>query len=145
MEKEIKLRFIYVVEGQVAAEDVDTYFYTYLPDVETEVADLHTGHRVTDIPSLHQSIRITGSSITSSATLAAIIRDYLQHRKSKIVICGSNKQVQYEGPSLQTDNAEIAVVINSLTDDCGEDGLTIMSFHLPHGFGSKVRFPRAQL
>ena len=132
MEKNVKLRFIYIVEGQVAAEDVDTYFYACLPNVETEVADLHTGHRVTDIPSLDQSVRITGSSIASCATLAAIISDYLQHRKSRIVICGTNKQVQYDGPSLQTDNAEIAVVINSLTEDCGEDGLTIMSLHLPH-------------
>ena len=132
MEKNVKLRFIYIVEEHVAAEDVDTYFYTYLPNVETEVADLHTGHRITDIPSLGQSIRISGSSIASCATLAAIIRNYLQHRKSRIVIYGTNKHVQYEGPSLQTDNAEIAVVLNSLMEDCGDDGLTIMSFHLPH-------------
>ena len=89
MEKNVKLCFIYIVEGHVAAENVDTHFYTYLPNVETEVADLHTGHRV---------------SMASGATLAAIIRDYLQHRKSKIVIYGTNKHVQYDGPSLQTES-----------------------------------------
>lgn len=131
MEKKIKLRFVYVVEGHVAAENVDTYFYTYLPNVETELTDLHTGHRVTDIPPLDQTISVKGTSVASCTTLAAIIRDYLQHRKSRIVIYGPHEYREYEGPTLKTDTAEIAAVIFSLTEDSGEDGLTIMSFHLP--------------
>lgn len=131
MQKETKLRFAYVVQGQVAAGNVDTYFYSYLPNVQTEVTDLHTGRRATEIPSLDQAVSVTGSSIASGATLAAIIRYYLQGRKSRIVIEGTNKHFEYQGPDLKTDTAEIEAVIYTLMEDSGEDSLIIMSYHLP--------------
>lgn len=131
MQKETKLRFVYIVEGCVAARDVDTYFYSCLPKVETEVTDLHTGRRVTDIPRLDQSISVTGRSTLLGATLAAVIKDYLQERKSRIVIEGTNKHFEYEGPNLQTDTSEIEAVIYNLTKDSGTDSLIIMSYHLP--------------
>jgi NADPH-dependent 2,4-dienoyl-CoA reductase/sulfur reductase-like enzyme len=130
VEEKTKIGFTYIVEGPVARGNVDTYFYSYLPDLQTEVIDLHTGSPVTDIPPAEQSIRVTGSSTVSYATLAAIIQDYLRDRKSKIVIEGKKKRVEYQGPKLKTKAEEIEAMIYSLRKDSAENNLTIMAYHL---------------
>ena len=129
MEKS-KLHFTYIVEGPVAVGNVDTYFYWHIPVVQTEVLDLYSGRPVTGIPSAEQAISVTGSSLVPCATLAAIVKDYLQNRKSRIVIEGTDKQVEYKGPKLKTKIEEIENMIYSLTRDSGENGLIIMAYHL---------------
>jgi hypothetical protein len=130
MEKKTKLHFTYIVEGPVAVGNVDTYFYSHISIVQTEVIDLYTGRPVTSIPPTEQSIRVTGSSIVPCATLAAIIKNYLLNRKSRIVIEGTGKQVEYKGPKLKTKIEEIEKMIYSLTRDSGENGLLIMAYRL---------------
>ena len=129
MEKS-KLHFTYIVEGPVAVGNVDTYFYWHIPIVQTEVLDLYSGRTVTDIPSAEQAISVTGSSLVPCATLAAIVKDYLQNRKSRIVIEGTDKQVEYKGPKLKTKIEEIENMIYRLTRDSCENGLIIMAYHL---------------
>ena len=128
MEQKTKLHFTYVVEGPVAVGNVDTYFYSNISVVQTEVIDLHIGRPITSIPPTEQSIRVTGSSIVSCATLAGIIKKYLQNRKSRIVIEGTDQQVEYKGPELKTKIEEIEKMIYSLTRDSGENGLLIMAY-----------------
>jgi hypothetical protein len=130
MEKKTKLHFTYIVEGPGAVGNVDTYFYSHIPVVQTEVIDLYTGRPVTGIPPTEQSISVTGSSIVPCATLAAIIKNHLQNRKSRIVIEGTDKQVEYKGPKLKTKIEEIEKMIYSLTRGSGENGLLIMAYHL---------------
>jgi hypothetical protein len=130
MEKKTKLHFTYIVEGPVAVGNVDSYFYSHIPIVQTEVIDLYTGRPVTDIPPTEQSISVTGSSIVSCPRLAAIIKNYLQNRKSRILIEGKDTQVEYKGPKLKTKIDEIEKKIYRLTRDSGEDGLLIMAYNL---------------
>lgn len=129
MEKKIQLSFTYIIEGHVAAGNIDTYFHSQLPNVEAQVIDTHTGRPVTDIPPVEQAVRVMGSTSVSSATLAGIIREYLQSRghKIKISIAGTNKHIVYEGPNLQADAAEIEAMIDRLVDEGGENGLEITS------------------
>jgi hypothetical protein len=129
MEKKIHLLFTYIIEGHVAAGNIDTYFYSHLPNVETQVVDMNTGRPVTDIPPIEQTITVTGSTFVSPATIAVIIRDYLQSRsrKIKLSVVGTNKHIEYEGPNLMADAAEIEATINRLASEGGEDDIEITS------------------
>lgn len=127
MDKNVHLRFVYIIEGSVAAGGIDTYFYSHLPNVETEVTDTITGRPVTDIPPIEQTIKVTGSTTASSATVARIIRDYLQsrERKIKIAIEGTDKHVVYKGPNLKADTTEIEEKIDKLNSEAGMGYLVI--------------------
>jgi len=127
MEKKVNLRFVYVIEGLVASGNVDTYFYSHLPRVETEVLDKLTQEPVTDIPPPEQAVTVRGSSAVSCSMLAEIINDYLRSRsrKTTITIEGPKKSVVYEGPGLQASKKDIEVTIGELTKDLDGDCLII--------------------
>jgi hypothetical protein len=126
----MKVHFSYIIDGYVATANVDTYFYSFLPNVQTEVTDLRTGHRVTDIPPVEQSVRVTGMSDVPTETVAAIISEYLRgDRRSRVVLEGSDKRIEYTGPNLKTSPAQIEESIHSLLTD-GNNSLTVMSYHL---------------
>jgi hypothetical protein len=125
----MKVHFSYIIDGYVATSSVDTYFYSFLPNVQTEVTDLRTGRPVTDIPPLEQSVRVTGMSDLPSDKVAAIISEYLKgDRRSRIVLEGPDKRIEYTGPDLKASPAQIEESIRSLITD-RNDSLTVMSYH----------------
>jgi len=130
VEKTITISFAYVIDGSVAFGNVDTYFYSHLPHVETEVLNRRTGSAIADICLLEQVI-VRGNSTLSCTALAAIIKGYLnsRNRRTAITIEGGSKRVEYEGPTLEIDSKDIESAICALTDHT--DCISIDAHYLP--------------
>lgn len=141
MGKNIHLRFVYVIEGAVASGNIDTYFYSHFPHVETQVIDKNTGRPVTDIPPVEQAVKVAGSTTVSSALAAGIIRDYLQSRERKITIAieGIDKQVKYEGPNLKAGVTEIEEMIDKLNSEARGGYLVITATYLSSMYDDDIQ------
>jgi hypothetical protein len=130
------------LKGHHPVGNIDTRFYHSLPAVEKqeivsrdEKQDI-VGHDCkigTPVSNVEQIVMVIGSTILTSATLAGVIKAYLESRRRKIKISieGSDRHIEYEGPNLKKDVAEIELMIERLAEEGGKNTLDIVSVHLP--------------
>jgi len=98
-------------------------FYNYrLPNVKVDHIDLMTKRRNGPVHGgTDQILMFIGSTILSSATIATIVKAWIEGKRRKITITASSdkKRLEYEGPDIALDSATIAAMIEKLGEDSG--------------------------
>jgi len=96
-------------------------FYNYrLPNVKVDHIDLLTKIRNGPVHGgTDQILMFIGSTILSSATIATIIKAWIEGKRRKITITTSSnkKHLEYEGPDIARDSATIAAMIEKLAEE----------------------------
>lgn len=131
MDKEITFHYS-CNEMSLSRGVLDRDFFSQFPDVK-ETARSSDGRPVRkDIGDLGSYLVFAGTAILSSKVVAAAITAWLEGRKRKIVISikGGDKEVQYEGPNLERDLEEIALMIDRLANESPESSLMVRATEL---------------
>lgn len=96
-------------------------FYNYrLPNCKVDHIDLITKLRNGPVTGgTGQILMFIGSTILSSASIATIIKAWIESKRRKITITATSdqKRLEYEGPDIALDSATIAAMIEKLAED----------------------------
>jgi hypothetical protein len=132
MTKKLTLSYELAMEGHAAVGLVDAEFYRALPNNSEEYRDRSTGTQVTPLPTdIPQLVTVAGSAVLSSGALATVIKTWLESKRRKIVITfgGTGDKIEYEGPGLAEDAAEIEAMIERHRGD--SDFARVQATYLP--------------
>jgi hypothetical protein len=126
----------------IIPENLDTSFYSQIPDVN-ETVILVPSDKPKHYISLVELFASTTVALLTSNAFATIIQAWLQRNKTRITIQigKEGKKIEYEGPSIKYDVAAIKEMIDALAKEAGEQGLQVTAVRIDEDVPSKLPQP----
>ena len=151
MSEQIKFHFSYIRKVRrreeviaIIPENLDTSFYSQIPDVN-ETVNLVPSDKPRRYLPLVEFFESTAVALLTSSAFAAIIQTWLQRNKTRITIQidKDGKKIEYEGPSIKHDVATIKEMIDALAEEAGEEGLQVTAVRIDEDVPPKLPQPRS--
>jgi hypothetical protein len=131
MSSELRFKYTYRMEGHHTTGNADTALYGELPGVSEEFRNTVTARPEIPHREVEQLLTVIGTTLLTSATVARIIKAYLDSKRTKITISAGDKAVTYEGPKLKDPTAMIERSIDSLAREANTETVLIRAERLP--------------
>jgi hypothetical protein len=144
--EQIKFHFSYIKKVRrreeviaIIPEDLDTSFYSQIPDVNETVSLVPSNKPRRYIP-LVELFASAAVAILTSRTIAPIIQAWLQRNKTRITIQigKEGKKIEYEGPNIKHNVAAIKEMIDALAEEAGEEGLQLTAVRIDEDVPPKL-------